>query len=333
MSKKIDKNNGNDKLYDNMYTSSMSKTPKTNAVPKKRGRRPKKIVTDDELQQAENDKSTPKSEGSAVILRMNIDPEKLKKFDGKFNSKQRVVQPPDDGLNEESSDGIFRNDIPQDSICKKCVKHEKAIAVLKNKLLQQGDLDKKDDNNKMHFVKINMVSLETNKKIATKKNNVWCLWDGHPFDNPPFYLPDNYHNGTYHVLACFCSPNCAAAHNLYYIKDSRVHQRKTLIYKMYREMTGMDITATLELHEAPLREILVNFGGTKTIEQFRKTFLMMNKEYIMYVPPLRPINSIIEERNTDNELNDEKKYVLRRKTPMKKNNSIMASMKIGDNDD
>ena len=98
-------------------------------------------------------------------------------------------------------------------------------------------------------------------------------------------------------------------------------------------MTGMDITATLELHEAPLREILVNFGGTKTIEQFRKTFLMMNKEYIMYVPPLRPINSIIEERNTDNELNDEKKYVLRRKTPMKKNNSIMASMKFGDIDD
>lgn len=100
-------------------------------------------------------------------------------------------------------------------------------------------------------------------------------------------------------------------------------------------MMGLDMDEKINLIEAAPKETLINFGGSDSIETFRQGFLNVNREYIVYMPPIKCILSIIEERTIGSNDNDDKKYVLERKTPIKKKNSIMNSMKLPayDNDD
>ncbi len=72
-----------------------------------------------------------------------------------------------------------------------------------------------------------------------------------------------------------------------------------------------------------------------TIDAYRRRFVLFEKEYIVYVPPIKPITILIEEKsveNTDNLV--DKKYVLKRSKPLVKSRSVISSMKIQvDNDD
>jgi len=342
----------------------MAKTE--NAMPKRRGRRPKKILAKEELPEDDNVNETRSNLDSSIILQMKIDPTKLSHvsrshIDGQSpmtsiknpeeneirrsrKVKSNQVDPdvfservssrgsnPDTfsgrvtELSEDSSDGMFRNDIPKDAICSRCSKHEKTIMALKTKMEKYENKENNEKSSKIRSHNPNMLSAIDGKKIPDKKD-VWCLWDGHPFENKPFHLPEYYHNGIYYVAGYFCSPNCALAHNLYYIKDSKVHQRRALVIKMYREMLGISLDDTVELMEAPSREVLSRFGGDLLIDQFRKASILLTKEYIIYHPPTKPFLSIIEERPINNFDSDEKKYVLKRKTPLKKKNSVISSM-------
>jgi len=318
MEKKVVKNISGSK-------SALSKRPAA-VVPKRRGRRPKKIVEHDTLLNDAGIKK--KSEDSAILLQMSIDPERLRALELKKNVAKKAI------AIDDSSEGMFKNDIPRDLVCKKCSKNEKIIVILKAKVDKYEQKENIINANKAHLCDLNMVSYPKGTKIV-KKKNVWCLWDGHPFPGDPFPLPEMLHKGKYYVTGYFCSPHCALAHNLYYIKDSKVHLRKTLVYSMYREMMGLGMDERIDLTEAGPRETLVNFGGKDSIEVFRQGFLNTNREYIVYLPPIKCILPVIEERSVSSNHDDDKKYVLERKTPIKKRNCIMNSMKLPsyDNDD
>lgn len=418
MSKKIDffskneKKNSTLKAKDkiNMTKNSMkplgSKTakPKTKEPsPKRRGRRPKKILENNNIQsnnQIEDDHS--QKNDSAVILRLNIDPSKLKNLKNTENENIKntkdVKEPknaktstkntnatiiavknntttttniknidentknkntkndkpvknnkPNDNIsqtdikencqadeNDESSEGMFRNDIPGDNTCHKCAKNEKSLALLKSRLEKYEKKDKLDKSNKIYSNKLNFISLTSGKKIIIKKTNTKCWWDSHNFTNLPCFLPELFHNGTYHVTGCFCSFNCALAYNLYYLKDSKIHHRKSLIYKLYQEMYGLTSDEVVDLKEAPPKEILEDFGGDMTIDVFRRSFITLNKEYIVFIPPIKPISVMIEERNIETVDDDhDKEYVLKRSKPLAKKRSIISSMKmkLDDGDD
>ena len=304
MTKKIDKLNHYIYTgYHTEYNKDMSKkhiaskgTPKIphknagskTALPKRRGRRPKKVINEDN--DFMEDDMIKKSEDTSIILRMKIDPSKLHNFDMRSSSTNKIINDED-----ESSEGMFKNDIPKDVICKKCTKNEKIITSLKMKMEKYEQKENIIKTNKIHVSKLDIVSFPTGGRLQ-KKKNIWCLWDGHPFVDEPFRLPEMFHKGKYYVTGYFCSPNCALAHNLYYLKDSKVHQRKTLVFNMYREMLGFDINDAIELKEAPPREILVNFGGDNSIESFRQSFSTINREYIVFIPPIKCILPIIEER-------------------------------------
>ena len=298
----------------------------SNNAPKRRGRRPKKIVTevsDDESNEVENQTS-----GQSVILQMKIDPSKFAKLKYSVKEKSETKKKNESEESEHLSEDMFKNDIPRDNLCGKCIKHEKNILLLKEKIEKYEKSENIIKTNKIHKNNVNMISAINGKKIVNK-NDVWCMWDGHPFNNRPFHLPESYHNGTYYVLGYFCSPNCALAHNLYYIKDAKVHTRRSLVIKLYREITGISSNENVDLVEAPLREVLSRFGGDMSIEHFRQASFMLNKEYITYYPPMKPSLPIIEERNIGGTNTEETKYVLCRKTPIKKKNSIMNSMSSG----
>ena len=312
-----------------------SKTVNTKSIaPKRRGRRPKKIL--DDINDSNSDKETTveeKNGTSAVILRLPFDPSKLKNIKApsvKTKSSKEMIE-----TSTESSENMFKNDIPNDSTCGKCAKNEKVLVQLKTKLEKYEKKDKLYKSNKIFNNKLNFVSYSTGGKVVIKKTNIKCWWDGHNFSNLPCVLPELFHNNTYHVTGCFCSFNCALAYNLYFIKDSKIHQRKSLIYKLYREMYGLTSDEVInEIKEAPPKEILEDFGGEMTIELYRRSFKIINKEYIVFVPPIKPINIIIEERNID-AIDDtmDKKYVLKRSKPLAKKRSVISSMKISVKDD
>ncbi len=234
----------------------------------------------------------------------------------------------------ESSESMFKNDIPNDDLCQKCSKNEKTIMYLKSKLEKYEKKDNVDKTNKIYTNSIKFISYSTGKKISLKKTSVKCWWDSHSFTSLPCFLPESYHNNTYHVTGCFCSFNCALAYNLYFLKDSKIYVRKALTCDLYREMYGLGPDDVVDIKEAPPKFILEDFGGQMSIDAFRKSFTVLNREYIVYMPPIKPINMYIEERNlgVDSADND-KEYVLKRTKPLNKKKSIMSCLKIKTGDD
>lgn len=313
--------------------SKTPKQPKIAAPPKRRGRRPKKIL--DTVSSSEEsdivDNVQEQKNQSAVILRLPNIPSKMKVIKKPVDKKvdKYVDTIKNDNDDNESSEGMFKNDIPGDHTCHKCAKNEKSISVLKAKLEKYEKKEKLDKSNKLYTNKLNFICYKTGKKITIKKTNTWCWWDGHPFTNLPCVLPELYHNGEYHVIGCFCSYNCALAWNLFFIKDSKIHHRKSLTYKLYREQYGLKSDEVIEIKEAGPRQILKNFGGEMSIDVYRRSFLV-NKEYVVYMPPIKPINMIIEEKNADvHDDQNDNDFVLKRSKPLSKKRSVISSMNMG----
>lgn len=369
--KKIDLLNNNIKINNNKNIQNMSKQKKSNSKsqkydktdcdsesdeysneklitkPKRRGRRPKKIFDEedstvdvdedndeDNVDEAHtlNDESKT-ANNSAVILRLKLDPSKInnlrKNQTEPILSKRKSVS----NLSDHETDGMFGNDIPIDSVCHKCAKYEKTISILKQKLEKYEKKDQVNKHNKIHYNNITFIECKTGNKLSLKKTTNKCLWDGHPITNIPFPLPELYHNG-YYICKYFCSINCALSYNLYILKDSKIYQRKSLAIKLYRELYALPSDFELTIKEAPPREILEDYGGDVTIEQFRKSFNVLDKEYITYIPPLKPLGTLIEEQtNGSNDNISDKQYTLKRNKPLSKKRSIVSSMNLNIDED
>ena len=307
---------------------------KSDKVPKKRGRRPQKILSGESHEgiQDDNKPSDPSvtdgknNKNSSLLVKLTINPEQLRKAipPGKKNKTVGFFDTESSDSGAEISDTIFKNDIPSDTVCNgcNCERKDKIIAGLKAKLEKYNKKERSEKITKIYSNKIELVNISTSKKITLKKTKIRCWWDGHQFDNIPFFLPDYCHNGTYYVRGCFCSPNCALAYNLYVMKDSQIYSRQSLIYRLYRLLYGIDVSEQLELSTAGPFELLNDYGGEMSIEDFREKNKIGGKEYIKFVPPICPVGVYIQERSTDQTKN-ESGYVLERSAPPKKSVSSL----------
>lgn len=308
---------------------------------KRRGRRPKKVF--DNIDDASPDHTVKipadNRNESAVMLRLEIDPDKLEKLEklqlSKAKRKQEYLKKITQNEESESDDdptseGMFHDDtVRKGSTCHRCNSNEKIIASLRSKLEKLEKKEQTDKANKIYTNNLSFISSQTGKKVRLKKTNSLCWWDSHPFDTIPCVLPDLYHSGEYHVIGCFCSFNCALAYNLYMLKDSKMHRRESLVYALYRKMYNIPPDEPVEIRVAGKRELLTAFLGEQSIEKFRRSFTVLNKEYINYIPPLKPINIMIEERNIEVQNDEhEKDYVLKRSKPLVKKRSVISSMNI-----
>lgn len=315
-------------------------TNESTDLPKRRGRRPKKIINEDTDESEHSDpvSETPEDpegstkDDSAVILRLKLNPSKLNNI--RMTDRNATPHEMVPVFSENETDGMFVNDIPIDTICHKCAKYEKTINILKQKLEKYEKKDQVDKHTKLHHNHINFIDHKSGDKMVLRKTSLKCLWDGHPFTNIPFPLPEVYHGNAYHVNGCFCSIDCALAYNLYVLKDSKIYQRKSLAIKLYRDLYDIPPTVEVNVKEAPPREVLEDYGGYVSIEQFRKSFHLLTKEYITYIPPMKPLSSIIEEQNIVNDVNaSDKQYVLKRSKPLTKKRSIVSSMGLNVEED
>lgn len=331
------KHNKKRSITKNKSGSKKSQYDSVKNKPKRRGRRPKKIIEDsDNKHDIIHNKV--KDEEKAFILHFNIDKSKLSDIERskknsnteikhkiKLKSSHKNEDSEKDNVDIESSEGMFKNDIPNDLVCNKCPKYEKTISQLKAKLGKYENKETLDKSCKIYNNQIKFISF-SGKKISIKKTDVKCWWDCNNFKNLPCFLPEIYHKGVYHVIGCFCSFNCMLAYNLYYLKDSKMYQRKSLIFKLYREMYGLSNEDIIEIKEAPPRELLEDFGGSLRIDEYRRKFVSLNKDYIIYIPPVKPINIIVEEKNIDNQDTTDKKYVLKRSKPLSGMNSVIRGI-------
>ena len=128
------------------------------------------------------------------------------------------------------------------------------------------------------------IKIDTSKKVTlyNKDNNktaikrdLKCYNCHHLFNCKPFYLPINYCNKLqrYKLFGNFCSPNCVKSFSL----NDKVFQHKSyLIGQFYRKLFGSDFN----IIPAPSILHLKEYGGTLTIEEFRKSFYN-NSRYTM----------------------------------------------------
>jgi len=120
------------------------------------------------------------------------------------------------------------------------------------------------------FIKSNVFPLNKEDKCLLKeKQNIRCWWCTCNFDNIPCFIPDKFSDGKYHVYGCFCSYNCALAYALNpppLYDDRKNSHRVALTKKLYAELYKTNEL----LFPSPAKELLKEYGGKLTVEQYRK---------------------------------------------------------------
>lgn len=94
-----------------------------------------------------------------------------------------------------------------------------------------------------------------------------CFHCCHTFDTEPLHLPISYNKETNKFVTegRFCSWQCMKSYNLQ-MNDFLKNNRFELIQFMYKKYTGNNNLISF----APKREQLQLFGGTMSIQEFRK---------------------------------------------------------------
>lgn len=141
---------------------------------------------------------------------------------------------------------------------------------------------------------LSFLSSKTGKTMSCEKTDIACWWCTYQFNNLPCFIPERYNDNSFYVFGCFCSFNCASAYNIN-LGDYKVFDRNSLIKQLWRTITGKND----EIPIAPPKEILIKYGGTKTIEEFRQNDKSLVKEYRLLLPPMINLVSCIEEKTKD----------------------------------
>ena len=274
---------------------------------KKRGRPKKNKTKATVIIPSEDDVSSDEN----LILKLNVSDSdneiETKKKNKVLLSSKYHSESEDSSSEEESDDSSSDSDssssdddnlINQYKLLKKelQIKNE-IINDLKKKLNDGKYIDSRTTGIKeinFTLVDLKLISKETGKTIVANKTDIACFWDTEKFDTQPWYLPDYINNGAYHVFACFCSPNCAAAYNNK-LNDSRTDVRRMLLNKMYRDTMG--ITTIIDIIPSPIPELLEKFGGPLSLEKFRDKVLLTKKDYKIKIPPVIPLIGCMEEVN------------------------------------
>lgn len=216
-------------------------------------------------------------------------------------------------INNESS-----SDLSYDDLINELQMREKIIKRLKEEInlykTSNINIGTKDVNYKK--LNINLIDSKSFKPIIPENNNICCWWCCHTFDNYACFLPERYEDiyesegksiGTYYVMGCFCSDNCALSYNIN-LNDYKTNDRTSLIKRIHYEKTK-----SYNLTPAPPKEVLKKFGGPYSIDEYRRNFntptnIKMISSSFIQLPML------VEERQNERTFinkNDSNKYIVK----------------------
>jgi hypothetical protein len=156
-----------------------------------------------------------------------------------------------------------------------------------------------------------------------------CLWCKHSFTTPPIELPEDYYNDIFFCVGNFCSWNCAKSYNID-LNDITIWKRESLLNLMFYKTYN----TYKEIISAPSWLLLEDFGGFLSIDEFRNSFILNNKDYLLLHPPLITRQLQIEESykksiyNIDNKLENvyNNDLVLKRIKPLNNSSNLEKTM-------
>lgn len=146
--------------------------------------------------------------------------------------------------------------------------------------------------------KISNMMLDNLKKVTVIKNNtncnnIKCWWcDGHS-DNS-IILPDKKIKDSFYGLGSFCSFNCALSYN-FEKRDEKVWERCSLLYQLKDKINDPDMNE--KIIPAPPKEILKEFGGELTREEYNQLLISIDYSFVKLLPPMVSSTIMIEQRN------------------------------------
>lgn len=128
-----------------------------------------------------------------------------------------------------------------------------------------------------------------------------CFWCAHPFSWKSIVLPTHYdaYTNVYSAEGHFCSPECALAWNY---DDPRITQSQ----RWLRHSLLQSLYSLKDLHKAPDKRVLRLFGGTLSIDQYRRYVKEGGTPLQLAMPPIRLYMPSI---NTQATTRDIKSYV------------------------
>ena len=163
-----------------------------------------------------------------------------------------------------------------------------------------NDDDDDDDDVGGHNVSVCMKckSATNDDLLKSTKNQQHCWWCTYHFHNEPFSVPVRLSsNNQYDTVGCFCSPECTAA----YIFEKKMGagdpwKQYEMLHRMVNKLhKGVEIHIKL----APPRETLQRYGGPYKIDTYRAILQDYRKHVRISMPPINPIQKMIEEVAVD----------------------------------
>lgn len=138
----------------------------------------------------------------------------------------------------------------------------------------------------------------TNKSQSLPESTkIACFWCCNQFEGRPCVIPIREEKGIYEVYGNFCCPECSLAYILDERDDSHVKWEKiSLLHRIY----GASVSpGGGRIYPAPARNTLEMFGGTLTIDNYRKTIRDGKVRIDIHLPPMISILATMDTKPID----------------------------------
>jgi hypothetical protein len=135
-----------------------------------------------------------------------------------------------------------------------------------------------------------------NNLTLYNNNNSCCYWCCHSIEQTLYGMPVNYDsiNDTYLMYGSFCSLQCANAYNF----SINCGSDKVWEINSWIQMLGKRYGYINYIRPSPSKYLLKMFGGSLSIDEFRKCHDNNEKTYILNIPPMISLNTNMEILNT-----------------------------------
>jgi len=267
--------------------------------PVKRGRKPKTIYNtydvNDTTTTSSNNINSSLSDDENIIIRLNVQYDNI----NPNNMQNPCAYNENEIINNMNIYSELGNSLGNSSLGNDDYKDILALSDMNNITIPQPEVC-----DQLKVVNILKDFEEKNKNKEWPSNtSISCYWCCNRFDNAPYGIPITYHHDIFYVFGCFCSLECASAHNFQATNNiDEMWERYNLINLLARRLKFEK-----QIRPAPDRLALKMFGGYMEIDQFRN-YTNTNKIININFPPMSSISQQIEEIN-EYELNNDYKYI------------------------
>jgi hypothetical protein len=206
-----------------------------------------------------------------------------------------------------------------DQVCPNCPKYQKNIREMK-KRLKGASIDDEPDR-----IALTIPAIDKTGKTIRFRNMPGrvCDWCTEGFEWEPTMLPQCMVGDVVRMTDYFCSAECSAAYNLYFLNDKDIWKRKTLIDRMETIRRGQPTI----VKPASSPRLMKKFGGNYTVSEYRKLNGTGKRSYRPLPSSVIPIVTVLESDQFGLTRNDEA-LVLKRETPLNNQSSLERSMKL-----